>query len=92
MHAYEYSTENYLKELLPIYSDIARKFIDKLDFKPRYVILGDEPSVLANNNTKMLQWCSESLQHGFACHMYIDWLFENEADASLFKLAWMNND
>lgn len=74
-----------------MYRDIAQEFIDNLYFTPRYIILGEKPSILAANNAKMLQWCSESLQHGFACHMYIDWLFEKETDASLFKLAWMNN-
>jgi hypothetical protein len=92
MKTYEYSTEDYLKKLVPLYRSIAQDFIEALNFNPIYVILGDEPSVLADNNAKMLQWCSEFLQHGFACHMTIDWLFENEADASLFKLAWMNND
>lgn len=92
MNTFEYSTENYLKTLVPAFDAIARDFIDDLDFIPKYVILGDQPSTLADNYTKMEQWCRESLQYGFACHMKIDWLFEDESDASLFKLAWMNND
>lgn len=88
MKTYEYTPEAYLKALVTVASQCAARFIDELTFVPTYVILGEDVGYLADNYDAMMDWCFESLQHGFACHFHNDWMFEDEGEAMLFKLAW----
>jgi hypothetical protein len=89
MKTYEYTPEAYLKELVPVARESAAYFIKGLSFIPTYVILGEDTGYLGDNYDAMMDWCFDSLQYGFACHFHHDWIFESEAEAMLFKLAWL---
>jgi hypothetical protein len=89
MTVYEYDLKSYLKELVPVARSSAQHFVSKLNFTPTVVLLGADVSFLADKHDELQLWASASLMDNFACLLRIDWFFENDSDAMLFKLAWM---